>query len=154
MKIVIFSDSHGKTMPMLKAVESHCPDMVLHLGDHDKDAQVIIENFPQVKVHTVCGNCDYNSVSQVEKTLEIAGRRIVMVHGHMYGVKQGLEKLIAMGQAKGAGLLLFGHTHIAYHAVEGNMEICNPGSIFCEKNPSFATVQMEGNVLTCKHIFF
>ena len=40
MRIAVFSDSHGVKEPMLAAIEEQKPDMVLHLGDYVRDAEV------------------------------------------------------------------------------------------------------------------
>ena len=41
MRIVVFSDSHGSVEPMLHAVREEKPDLVLHLGDHARDAEAL-----------------------------------------------------------------------------------------------------------------
>ena len=38
MKIAVFSDTHGRTRGMLRAIRNEAPDLVFHLGDNEKDA--------------------------------------------------------------------------------------------------------------------
>ena len=37
MKIAVFSDTHGNTGKMLRAVEALRPDAIVHLGDYERD---------------------------------------------------------------------------------------------------------------------
>jgi hypothetical protein len=46
---MVFSDTHGNTEPMFRAVKKYNPDMVLHLGDHASDAQELEDRFPWCK---------------------------------------------------------------------------------------------------------
>ena len=70
MRILVFSDTHGNTEPMLAAVARHSPDMVLHLGDHARDAQELRERFPDLDVRSVRGNCDLLASAPVKQLLE------------------------------------------------------------------------------------
>ena len=46
MKAAVFSDSHGQTVLMEEAVRRTRPDVIIHLGDHDRDAVALREKFP------------------------------------------------------------------------------------------------------------
>lgn len=136
---------------MRTLIETEKADMILHLGDHNTDAEVIAAEFPELSVHYVAGNCDTNaSRADLEHTLDILGHKIIMTHGHLYDVKSGLDKLIAMGQREKADVLLFGHTHIPYYKMHGAMHVCNPGSISNVGKMSFATIQIEENMIKCQ----
>ena len=39
MRAAVFSDTHHNTAPMLEAVRRCRPDLIIHLGDHDRDTQ-------------------------------------------------------------------------------------------------------------------
>ena len=38
MKLLVLSDSHKRMQYMYQAVEREKPDLIIHLGDHDRDA--------------------------------------------------------------------------------------------------------------------
>ncbi|MFR1617362.1 MAG: metallophosphoesterase family protein [Dysosmobacter welbionis] len=89
MKILVLSDSHGAVSPMEQAVEQTSPDLILHLGDCWRDGN----GSRQVSLHppgTGSGNCDFRPTEPAERLLELRGKRILLCHGHTYGVKQSL----------------------------------------------------------------
>lgn len=115
MEILIFSDSHGKTEAMKHAfsVQIRRPDLMIHLGDGIGD----LLDLPDLGVPTavVHGNCDWfdaNGVTE-EFLFEELGHRILMTHGHRFGVKGGFGGLLAHAVALDADIVLFGHTHQA-----------------------------------------
>jgi len=126
MTIAVFSDSHGTLKPMMDVAFDLQPNLILHLGDHAQDAGCLEEL--GFDVRRVCGNCDPGSVCRVTDTLEVAGVRIVMTHGHKYCVKLGLGSLLNMGHFSGADVLLFGHTHRPLCEQRGDMLLLNPGT--------------------------
>jgi hypothetical protein len=124
MKILVFSDSHGETASMFAVMEAEAPDLVIHLGDNLKDGLAL---GPQ----TLCvkGNCDWGEAHSDQETFELCGRKIFITHGHLYGVKNGLNRIAFKGMEIGADLVLFGHTHRAFIAKSGNTWLFNPGTI-------------------------
>ena len=152
MKILVFSDTHARLSPMAKAVGKIEPDLVLHLGDHDKDAQKIAQDFPHIPLRVVRGNCDMGLKSPVTDEFICDGKRIVMTHGHRYNVKMDYSALIRMGQAAKADLLLFGHTHIAYYEQLGDMHLLNPGSAGTGLGKSCGLIQITHEGIECSHL--
>ena len=128
MRILVFSDTHGNTAPMLHAVETHSPDMVLHLGDYARDADDLRERFPALDIRSVRGNCDLISAAPTKQLLELEGIRILMTHGHEQSVKFTLDSLLNTAHFSGAQLALFGHTHQAEYRNYGDLALLNPGS--------------------------
>ena len=128
MLVMVFSDTHGHTEPMLAAVAKHNPAMVLHLGDHARDAQELREAFPALDVRSVRGNCDLLSSAPDKQLLELEGLRILMTHGHEYSVKFTLDSLLNAAHFSAAQLALFGHTHQAEYRNYGDLALLNPGS--------------------------
>ena len=59
MKIAVFSDTHGRTRGMLRAIKNEAPDLVFHLGDNEKDALSVNRQDPVQALLVVCGNCDH-----------------------------------------------------------------------------------------------
>lgn len=61
MKLLIFSDSHGRlenARNVLRRLGGRM-DMVCHLGDHDSDAEELQREFPDLPFHIVQGNNDF-----------------------------------------------------------------------------------------------
>ncbi|MBR5313844.1 MAG: YfcE family phosphodiesterase, partial [Clostridia bacterium] len=114
MKILVFSDSHGKYTNIRKAADMH-PDAqyILHLGDGAGDLALACT--ASQKTYTVNGNledmfysCKNNPSSQC---IEIEGKRIFMCHGHRQNVNFGLLNLQLNALENDADVALFGHTH-------------------------------------------
>lgn len=128
MKILVLSDSHMAMGEMRKAVNREKPDMIIHLGDHISDADRLSDDFPDIPMETVPGNCDRASAS-MEKLIEVEGKKIFICHGHGYGVKNDLSLLKEAALEKGADIVLFGHTHVPYYDFDGRIHMMNPGSM-------------------------
>ena len=130
MLLLVFSDSHGATAPMLRLVEEKKPDAVAHLGDYTRDAQALRAAFPALELHALRGNCDWAESAKIPEGLffELSGVPVFACHGHRYGVKTGLDALCNAGYFSGARLVLFGHTHIPLKERVGEMLLLNPGS--------------------------
>ena len=137
MKLLVFSDSHGAVAPMLRAVREEKPDAVIHLGDCVRDAQALRADFPGLV--SVSGNCDWGDEGPERAELTLGGVRVFACHGHRYGVKTGLDALCNAGHFSGAGLVLFGHTHVPLKARAGEMLLVNPGPA----KRSYAVIELE-----------
>ena len=88
MKILVLSDSHGKVGKMERAGEAGSPRMILHLGDCWRDGERLHDLCPQIPFHQVPGNCDFRPAEPAEQLLFLEDKRVLMCHGHTYGVKQ------------------------------------------------------------------
>lgn len=128
MKIAVFSDSHRMTSGMLRAVRLEKPDAIFHLGDHQSDADCIKEEFPEIPLYTVYGNCDLIQRGDSRIIVELEGKRIFAAHGHTYSVKLSLDSIVNTAMAAGADILLFGHTHRALEKEYEGLIIINPGA--------------------------
>lgn len=144
-----FSDTHGDLMQVERILLQYPQvDGVLHLGDYARDAAWIRERHPDLPVHAVCGNCDIGVDTvrfPVERELVVEGRRLLLTHGHRYGVKNGYGRLAARGAAGVFDLVLFGHTHMAADVRMQGVHLLNPGSPSHPKGmdlPSFALVEI------------
>lgn len=60
--------------------------------------------------------------------VNLGGRRILLLHGHKQGVKNGLQRLYYHALESKADAVLFGHTHIPEMRREGELFMMNPGS--------------------------
>ena len=129
MKILVFSDSHRNVRPMVNAVVRESPNTIIHLGDHESDAEALSREFPDIPITSVPGNCDLAPFGKRFLSFTLAGKSFFITHGHPYGVKMGYNSLINTAAAAGADIALFGHTHIPYSTTVSGMLVCNPGSV-------------------------
>lgn len=132
MRILVFSDSHGRRRNMEEALFLHPEaEAVFFLGDGERDFREVRDLFPKLRFFGVSGNCDFGSLEQTWGLVMEAGKRIFFTHGHLFGVKQGLWKLEEAAASHRADIVLFGHTHIPYTSYQGGIYYMNPGSIGC-----------------------
>ena len=129
MKILVVSDSHGHKSCISKAIELESPELIIHLGDNDKDCVIIEQEYPEIPFRTVRGNCDYASSNPGVDQFTLGDKQFLITHGDRYGVKSGLTTIISHASSKNIDVLLFGHTHKAHYSVVDNMTVVNPGSI-------------------------
>lgn len=128
MIAAVFSDSHGFTDYMVQAVRRCRPDVIIHLGDHERDAFALHEAFPEIPFFSVAGNCDLAHRSPLLDTVQLGPVKAFICHGHSYNVKMNLHRLYYAAQEQGAQLALFGHTHIPCNEDMGGLKLINPGS--------------------------
>ena len=140
-KIGVISDSHGALANVRAASEAlkEC-SYILHLGDHERDADEIGEK-NGVHVIALAGNCDLFSQAPTEAVFEVERVRVLGVHGHREGVKNGLLHLSLKAEQAGARLVLFGHTHIPGILTESGIIFVNPGAL---RDGRYAVVEIDG----------
>lgn len=149
MKILVFSDSHGDKDALLKVVALELPELILHLGDHDRDCGVVEWEFPEIPLRSVRGNCDRSSSNLDIDEFTLGGKRFFMTHGHLYGVKMGYTPILNSAACRGADVLLFGHTHVALYNVCEGISIVNPGSISMGRK-TYAVLETGNGVVGCE----
>ena len=152
VKVLVLSDSHGKVGNMVQAVEREKPEMILHLGDCWRDAERLHARFPDLPMEQVPGNCDYRSDIPQEKPLVLGGRRVLMCHGHTYGVKQSLMAAGLAAEEQDLDLFLFGHTHNPLVDRRGKTWFLNPGSIGDFQRPTYGIVTVEDGKLDVRTV--
>lgn len=150
MKILVLSDSHGNLDNMVRAVEMEQPRMLLHLGDCWRDAQQLHDRFPSLEFYQVPGNCDFRSSEPAERLLFVDEFRILLCHGHTYGVKQSLLRAGYEAEAQDLDLFLFGHTHVPMVDRRGKTWFLNPGSIGDHFRPTYGVVTIQQGKLDAR----
>lgn len=146
LKIFVFSDSHGRLTPMMEAIRGGRPDRIFHLGDCVPDAEAVKQEFPEIPMENVPGNCDYGAAGPVTKVMELEGKRILMTHGHRYGVKSGYLRAVYAAKEQQAAILLFGHTHRAECFQEEGVWVLNPGAALMG---SYGIIILEKGQIQC-----
>ena len=162
MEFLIFSDSHGKYYGAIEAFarQVKSPDAVFFLGDGLRDMSA--SDFGGSAFFSVRGNCDFFAPDGVssELILSFEGHRILLCHGHLFGVKSGYGALISHAAELGADIVLFGHTHkpceemipvgytVGGRTLSRPMYLFNPGSL---GQGSFGTLTLKGDLVLFSH---
>lgn len=156
MKILVFSDSHSAISFMRTCMEAVKPDVVIHLGDHYDDGEVIREEYPNSRMYQVPGNCDkYRVPGFVPEILieRIGGVNFYITHGHKHMVKSGIGALVRDARLCKCDAALYGHTHRAEsHLEEDGLLVLNPGaSGFNGGSAGYLEIQ-DKKITTCRII--
>ena len=141
MKICVCSDSHGNWYGLQEMIDRENPRYVFFLGDGERDwTQVNLS--ATTAFAAVSGNCDYMSMEPPFRKLDLAGKKIYMTHGHLYGAKQGIFGLLAQAKQCEADLVLYGHTHRQkLEEMAGCLFLC-PGSMNSSEN-KYAVIDLQ-----------
>ncbi|MCG8396746.1 metallophosphoesterase [Bacillus atrophaeus] len=127
MKVLIISDSHGleEELNMIAKRHEKEVDLMIHCGDSELESEnPALEPFSVVK-----GNCDFTGNFEDELILTAGAKRILVVHGHLHGIKQSLLTVYYRAEELGADIICFGHSHIAGSEMLRGKLMINPGSI-------------------------
>lgn len=146
MKAAVFSDTHTNTALMVEAVRRCRPDVIIHLGDHDRDTEILRREFPEIPLYSVCGNCDIASTAPLADTVPLGPVKAYICHGHMYHVDWGdVSSLVYAAQEVGAKLAMYGHTHRAELMEIGGVTVLNPGTAGKGRVLTWALVEVFDN---------
>ena len=167
--LLVLSDSHGRADRVREAVcRSRGVDRILFLGDGLRDLSVLSPE-DETGLLAVRGNCDgFSFLSDglpEERFLPLGAYHILMMHGHTHGVKSGWERAAAYAAARGADVLLFGHTHeplsrylpagtvVGETVLTRPLHVFNPGSIGLPRGdaPSFGRIDLCEGGIVCSH---
>ena len=151
MKLLIFSDSHGRLDAMRRIARREAPERIVHLGDYASDALALAREFPEIPVSFVPGNCDGRTPYPDTLVETYEGVTLFMTHGHRYGVKRDLLHLSLAARESGAAIALFGHTHMPLLERDGELLLLNPGACQDRGAAPYAVVELEnGRIVSCK----
>lgn len=147
-KILVLSDSHGKFNKILNIFETEKPDITIYVGDGIGD----IEDLSYVhksEYYIVNGNCDFFEKNYGHtKFLEVEGKKILMTHGHVYGVKRGLEELRKLLKETNSDIAIYGHTHKEYLENYEGSYLFNPGA---SEDGKYGLILIENNKIEFLH---
>jgi putative phosphoesterase len=104
----------------------------------------------------VRGNCDIGFEGySFEESVTFEGVRILLCHGHQYGVKGGIGALLSSAIRDGYRIALFGHTHIPFESydAQSGVYLFNPGSIGKRDAGaySFGVITLKNNAVLLSH---
>ena len=130
LNILIFSDTHQNTKDPIDVIRSEAEvNAIIHTGDHEADAVLIHEEFPNIPIYYVPGNCDILTSNPKDLEFTLCGKRIFITHGDTYNVKYSLSSIMNKAAYGNYDLVVFGHTHKALIEYYSNSIIVNPGSV-------------------------
>ena len=133
MKITVISDTHisqiGQELPrqVLKSIES--TDMLIHAGDF---ITINLLYYLEALTHleAVAGNNDNQDIIYhlgKAKIIEVVGYRIGITHGDgpYNNILQRVKNIFTDEELD---IVVFGHSHLPYKAIENGVLYFNPGS--------------------------
>jgi putative phosphoesterase len=89
-------------------------------------------------------------IMKSEIILELYSKKILLTHGHFYGVKNGLNRLINKAKQLEVNAVFFGHTHIPKELYHEKTLFINPGSIgypIMNNKPTYCEVELNENTI-------
>jgi putative phosphoesterase len=127
MKVVVFSDVHGNR-DLLERIISFNPDAdyFLSLGD----SELPLGYLQDLDIIAVKGNYPRDAGFGYDNDIVLNGKKILMTHGHKYGVHKSLKKLLKKGFKDEYDIILYGHTHVPRVDKADNLLLMNPGSVY------------------------
>lgn len=146
-RVLIFSDTHTDVAGMERVInESKGIDIILHLGDHARDAKRL-SMLTQRNILAVLGNNDrFDEDAPEERVVEVNGFNIYMTHGHLVSASNRLEDLTKFAKEKGCSIALFGHSHVFESGIRNGVLYLNPGAVFRPRGDgikSYAILTLE-----------
>ena len=154
-KLVIISDSHNNhaMVERVLAAEKKA-NALIYLGDGLADMERALMFHPRMRVYAVAGNCDFGALEPQDGLAAFDKVIVYYTHGHNHGVKYSLDRIAAHGKARGAELVLFGHTHIPVSEVVDGVHLFNPGSYGRSHNGcnTYGVITLhEGQIVSAEH---
>ncbi len=148
---VVLSDSHSRSGAVDRVKRLFAEnDYIVHLGDGSGDMRCVFSEYPE-KTYICKGNCDF-SYGESEFVINAEGMSVLCCHGHRYGVKSGLGKLVRRAKELGCEVALYGHTHrVAIDEVDGVLCV-NPGSLGDYVNPGYCFLVLHNKKATATFV--
>jgi len=146
MRVLIVSDTHKKHANLITIMEKERPfDRMIHLGDAEGYEDYIAE-LAGCPLDIVAGNNDFFSDLPREDEILLEGHKIMVTHGHNYGVSMDLYGVSEEAAARGCEIVCFGHTHKPVVEKKNGVLVINPGSLSFPRQegrrPSYAVMEL------------
>ncbi len=129
---LVMSDTHGERHIIEELIHRYQDqvDVMIHCGDSELGKEDVLWQ----KVTVVQGNCDLEDFPETALiTTDLD--RILVVHGHHFGVSFGLSPLVDYATSLNASIVCYGHTHILHSEELQHMLLLNPGSLSIPRGP-------------------
>ena len=156
-RYLVLSDSHGKADRIDTLLRRNRTNTsgIIFLGDGLSDLFRVMPDYPELVFYPVLGNCDspYSAkLTQAEskRFLTLSSTKLLLTHGHLYGVKGSDLALLKEADACALSVVLHGHTHMARAEkalTPGGKTVllANPGSLGDYFAPKFGVLEFYQN---------
>ncbi|MBR5516182.1 MAG: metallophosphoesterase [Clostridia bacterium] len=165
MKALIFSDSHQNGKNIQAAIEMHKNnlDLCIHLGDGTREFLLLAQEYSAIPFVYVHGNYEdaFAKGIDITRILDLEGYRVLLTHGHAYGVKGSSSILTYKAMEEECDIVLYGHTHqrenryLSDTGLGRGMYIFNPGSVSRPNFGDYAScglLEISKNGILLSHI--
>lgn len=132
-RIVVVADTHSRPHPRMgEHLAALRPDAILHAGDIG-DLSVLEALAEHAPLYAVRGNIDTRAHDLPDVLiLDLQGRdrslTLLLTHIAVYGPKLRAD-VAKRARARGASLVVCGHSHVPFIGEHGKLAVFNPGSI-------------------------
>ncbi|MDO4803402.1 MAG: YfcE family phosphodiesterase [Lachnospiraceae bacterium] len=130
-RILACSDIHGFLENFIKVLERE-PDIdaILVAGDIEMKTEELKRAAGHLPCYIVRGNCDYYYSRELPDELVIneCGHRILLTHGHLYGVPR-IARIRSHAKEAKCDMIVFGHTHQYFERMVDGIMFLNPGML-------------------------
>ena len=109
------------------AVKNKHQDCEYHLDAGD--SKIPEHTLNNDNIISVKGNSDIHSNLPLTRLLELDGKKFLLVHGDLQGVKYSTEKLEFLAKEANVNYCIYGHTHIQSISIKDKITFINPGAI-------------------------
>lgn len=129
-RILICSDTHGRTLNLEKILGNMKFDAMIFLGDGE-GLEDRLSNLPgcPAELYMIKGNNDHSPSLPESAVIELGSHRIYLTHGHRYHLYFGYTLLISAVKEKGCDYCFFGHLHKPILKNREGVQFLNPGSL-------------------------
>lgn len=147
MKVLIVSDTHGRNQCLINTINRVGPiDLLIHLGDFE-NGEEYIKSMITCPVEFVSGNNDFFNGLPKEKLIHIGKYKVLLTHGHRYGVNFSTGAIIETAKKHKADIVMFGHTHVPLIDLSDSVWTINPGSLALPRQngrvPTFIIMDLD-----------
>lgn len=146
MNIVVVSDTHGKFDVLFDIVaKNQKADLVIHLGDGEREYADVRELFPEIAFLMVRGNNDWGN-QPLTNVVSLENHKFFMTHSHIYGRTDMESFLSSTAKVNGCDVALFGHSHLPFYMEVEGVHLFNPGSPSRPRGvnaPSYGLIQIK-----------
>ncbi len=151
MLIAVVADTHGETEEICRHLQAWKLDVLIFAGDYYRDGEKIAKSL-QIPYHGVRGNCDRNEPRAAdEEIITIKDKKFYILHGHLWGVKQSINRMYYRALERKADVVVYGHTHVAHLEQIDHLWLINPGSASrprIDKRGSYVLIDWQQEVFS------
>ena len=136
MRLVVISDTHGRPSLIDRVLRREKEaNEVFFLGDEVSDIESVMPYYPDKNFHIVFDIVEY------------PGAVVYFTHGHKHSVKRGTDGILSAAKGVGAGIALYGHTHISSVEYKDGIYLINSGSLSLPRDgkASYAVIDIADN---------